>query len=241
MKKLSMFNCKVNKNINYKITDNNIVIYLSLNLISDEKQFKKIMKSLIKLNDTLVSNISNEKLILYNITATDNNIYLDHANDVIKILSQKNKKSQYELVYDIVCDKLDNEFVEKNYCDFKDNKCIAQRENKAIHSTMGCCYSFKNTFFGYTKSKLCKFLNQTKCETKCMACKIFTCKYLNEKGIKIKASDNILLSCFFNKKQLRILSCNFFIEKDIIISKLLKKSNMPYILYYFLNKECITY
>ncbi|MCL2860547.1 MAG: hypothetical protein FWF46_08420 [Oscillospiraceae bacterium] len=230
---------KINKNINYNIYNKNIFICLSLNSINTEIQVKKLIKTLIKLNNIIDSDTLNNKSILYNITPSNNNKYFNYINDVIKILSIKDKKIQYELIYDAVCNKLDNNFIEKNYCDFKGTKCIAQRENKAIHQTMGCCYSFKDTFLGYTKAELCKFLNQTKCETKCMACKLFTCKYLKEKGIHFKAKDDILLSCFFNKKQLEILSANFFTKKEVVISKLLEKNNMPYIFYYMFNQEYI--
>ena len=73
-----------------------------------------------------------------------------------------------------------------------------------------------------------------------MACKLYTCKYLRSKGITFKAKDNVLLSSFFNKKQLRVLSCNYFISKEEIIEKLLEKSYMPYIIYYIMCKEYIT-
>ena len=72
-----------------------------------------------------------------------------------------------------------------------------------------------------------------------MACKLHTCEHLRNKGIVFKAKDNVLLNSFFNKKQLRILSCNFITEKETIILKLLEKNNMPYILFCLFNKENI--
>ena len=36
------------------------------------------------------------------------------------------------------------------------------------------------------------------CGSKCIACKLFTCDYLEKKGIKFKIKDILLLNVFFN-------------------------------------------
>ena len=141
-----------------------------------------------------------------------------------KIKNLKNFMKQYTLIYENVCDYLDNQFREKNICDFKNDKCIANRENKTAHSIMGCCYSFEYcSLFSpqFIKNEhLCKYQQNRNCTTKCITCKLFTCKYLKEKGIKFDSHKLPLLECFFNKKQHSILTSNFFKTEEEIINNL---------------------
>ena len=133
------------------------------------------------------------------------------------------KKAKYEKIYDTICDYLDNEFNKNNYCDFKNDKCIANREGKSKKDIMGCCYSFKEKWGFYFDHRLCKYLVNKNCEIRCMACKLFTCKYLKENGIffDIDALPGIAI---FNKKQKEILKNSFFKPREEIIEMLLEKA-----------------
>ena len=115
--------------------------------------------------------------------------------------------------------------------------------NVSAHKTDGCCYSFK-----YTKSilkliednKKYEYLKNGNCSIKCITCKLFTCKYLREKGIRFKI-DDFLISSLLDKKQKLVISSNFFKTEEEIINKLIntKKSKTPYILFYLNNNEFI--
>lgn len=166
------------------------------------------------------------------------NVDLDYSNIInsVQALLINNKRVQYEFIYDVVCKQLDDKFAFNNYCDFKCNKCSASRAKKTVHETMGCCYSFDFSIWkGATNVQLCEHLMNNKCTINCMACKLFTCKYLREKGIRYKTTDIPLLACFFNRKQREILSANFFVDKYQIIDKLLEKNHIPYPLYYIFD------
>ncbi len=77
-----------------------------------------------------------EGVKLKNLSDIEKNI-INEANQISDI------NSKYEYIYDKLCDMMDEEFREKNYCDFQNDACICQRNRKTLHSDMGCCYTFK--------------------------------------------------------------------------------------------------
>ena len=150
---------------------------------------------------------------------------------------------QYEYIYDTVCEYLDNQFCKGNICDFKNDQCIANRENKTARKDMGCCYSFEYCKVfdpRFIKNvKLCQHLKDKTCSTKCITCKLFTCKYLKERGIKFDTHKILLLDCYFNKKQHLILNSNFFQTRDAILQKLLENNYDLYFWYVLFKKYMI--
>lgn len=219
-------------------------IFIVINIPSDYSitNQKKIIFNIIK-----IFNYCNEKKIKIGNLIDDTNVKcamvvenidFDYSNIInsIRALLIDDIRVRYEFIYDTVCNQLDNNFALNNYCDFKCDKCTASRAKKAVHETMGCCYSFDFSIWkGVTNVQLCRYLVNNKCTINCMACKLFTCKYLKDKGINFKTTDIPLLACFFNKKQREILTANFFIDKPFIIDKLLEKNHTPYPLYYLFD------
>lgn len=51
----------------------------------------------------------------------------EEIDKAIKVILTKEKNQKYEYIYDEVCKSLDNSFIKSNFCDFKNNKCVAQR------------------------------------------------------------------------------------------------------------------
>lgn len=162
------------------------------------------------------------------ITNNFSNKLLDEFFECLNALQYTNINEQYDFIYDTLCDKLDEKFQKENLCDFKNDQCIANRAGASAHDTMGCCYSFKysKSIFKFIEDvKLCTYLDNKQCSTKCITCKLFICKYLRDKGIEIKLDEFLLVSSFFNKKQKEIISNNFFTKKDFILEKLIKNAN----------------
>lgn len=158
---------------------------------------------------------------------------IDHALTIAGI------KERYEYVYDSICDYLDNKFKENNYCDFKDGTCISNRSGIGKNRQMGCCYSFRLDMFANMRDKkLCKHLGNNGCDTKCVSCKLYTCKYLDKKGIRFSLFSFPKLDKVFNRKQIEVLKYNCFRTKEEIIDKLVEvnKTKMPYFWFYLLNK-----
>lgn len=60
------------------------------------------------------------------------------------------------------------------------------------------------------------------CGAKCIGCKLFTCDYLQRKGVRFKIKDILLLDVFFNPLQKYFIKTMVFTPKDKIIKKLIK-------------------
>lgn len=206
---------------------------------------KKIINQLIKL-EKICSTLNiklkislDDSYILGYIYGKNSTFTPDFIN-TLYALSIKNQKSKYEFIYDTACKYLDSQFMQNNYCDFKNDQCFANRNNSTVHCDMGCCYSFEYaSFFEPTfikNTQLCKYIKNKTCSISCISCKLFTCKALRKQNIHFAINKYLLLNCFFNPKQHLILKHNFFKTKEEIITKLLEKNHSPYFIYYITNK-----
>lgn len=135
----------------------------------------------------------------------------------------KTREERYNYIYDTVCNYLDSFFYGKNLCDFKNNQC---GEKRGTTSYRGCCHHYKNKLLGPLISHNlipCEYLlNDYTCGAKCISCKLFTCDYLNKKGIKFRIKDIFLLDVFFNWFQKYFIKSMVFTPKDKIMKTLLK-------------------
>lgn len=135
------------------------------------------------------------------------------AIDILKI---DDIKKRYSVIYDKLCDYLNKDFISYQYCDFKNNKCIAQRKHKIfpINRKNGCCFM---------EIRKCPHLINGNCKVQCIACKLFSCKYLEKRGIGYWAYEVILLKAFFNKEQRKHLLFDFYTPKDKVLKKVYEK------------------
>ena len=231
----------------------NILILINLN--NNYEYLKYVIKNLIKLfelcnqyNKSLGYDYSDTKILSWVMNNTKNidsedTVYLNDIINSFKANLFSTKREKYEFIYDTVCEFLDNNFASKNYCDFKNDKCIANRENCTAHKNMGCCYSFEySNMFDPNLIKnvqLCQYMENGRCTTKNLTCKMFTCKYLKKKNIKFDSHKILLLDCFFNNKQHEIINFNFFVTREEMIDKLLEENDDIYITYFLLGKYMI--
>lgn len=140
------------------------------------------------------------------------------------ILKMENFRKIYSYIYDTICDDLDEKFSQNNYCDFKNDKCIAQRTVKTAHETMGCCYmhTYSKIMSMPIDLGLCRYLQNKECSQECITCKFFTCKYLKKQNIIFSLEDYEIFKYFFNNKQKRIINESFFKTKEEIITLLME-------------------
>lgn len=131
----------------------------------------------------------------------------------IKAFNEKEIKKRYEFIYDYMCKYLDNNVCV--LCDFKNDKCIANRLGKSVHKENGCCY-FRNEGF-------CILFKDKRCTNPNISCKLFMCEYVEKNIMKKKSlpKNYLLLDFFFNKKQKEILQRSYRKKKEETISKLL--------------------
>ncbi|MDD4035988.1 MAG: hypothetical protein PHS45_01520 [Bacilli bacterium] len=152
-----------------------------------------------------------------------NNILYDDSQEInelkdllqiITALNIKNKKERYEYIYDTVCDYLDNEFKNNNYCDFKCNQCTYYRNMYPSRKEDGCCFS--------PNVGLCKYLINHRCTIKSISCKLHVCQHLKKQGVHFKINDIPLLKHFFNIRQKTIIGISFFTDKEEVINRLVR-------------------
>ena len=136
--------------------------------------------------------------------------YIKKAIEIIKV---KDVRKRYSIIYDEICKYLNNDFLKNEYCDFIDNKCIAQRKHKMYppHKKNGCCFM---------EIRKCPNLKAGRCMVECISCKLFCCKHLEKRGIGYWGREIIFLQAFFNKKQRKHIVFDFYQGKENILNKL---------------------
>lgn len=142
----------------------------------------------------------------------------------INAISYNTRYERYNYIYDAVCDYLDGFFYGKNFCDFKNNRC-GEKRNVNSDSSVGCCHHYKNRFLGPLLPHnliLCEHLKDDyTCGARCIGCKLFTCDYLEKKGIKFRIKDILLLDVFFNPLQKYFIKTMVFTPKEKVLKRLL--------------------
>ena len=214
IKNLSLLKIIKTKNFILKIDFNNL----------NKNKYKKTLKRLLFFKKIYKNKIGiaedSKKLLGYVINYNENN---QNHNDFILAINAifyKTRYERYNYIYDTVCEYLDSYFYGKNLCDFKDNKCGEKRNTSSV---IGCCRHYKNKFLGpLTKFVLCEHLKEDySCGAKCISCKLYTCDYLQKKGIKFKIKDILLLNAFFNPLQKYFIKYMVFTPKEKIIKRLM--------------------
>ena len=239
----------LDNNYYLKIVDNaenfpiNIIKLENLNLINiikkksflfltdfnklNKKEYKRVLKKLLFIKKIVlkskikIGKVEDSRILLgYIINYDENNRYQNDFILAINAIFYNTRYERYNYIYDTVCDYLDSYFYGKNLCDFKNNKCGEKRNTSSV---TGCCHHFKNKWLGpFTKLVLCEYLKEDyTCGAKCISCKLFTCDYLEKKGIKFKIKDILLLDVFFNPLQKYFIKYMVFNPKEKIIKRLM--------------------
>lgn len=193
------------------LRDNNRLI-LKLNKDNIDYYIKNT-KKIIKYSDNhkLELEVYYNKKKLTDKDLDNENINIRDMFTIMQAINIKDKYKRYEYIYDIVCSYLDN-LISTNYCEFINDVCIRDRLNGTNHKN-GCCECK-----GRGK---CKYLVNSICiEKSCMACKLFTCKVLREKGIVHSLNDYVLTKYFFTNKQKDILRFSYWTPKKVILDRL---------------------
>jgi len=220
------------KNVNWKYIKSNKNLFLEIDFNTMKKnEYKFILRKLFKLKKRAsrhrismgLKDTKEQNIIIGNVLNFDGNDkeQQDFINGINAIL-HNTLYDMYNYIYSIVCDYLDYCFIERNLCEFKNDKCI---EKRGTSSFEGCCHTFKNRFWGAIAIKnnfvVCKYLKNKTCSIQCISCKLFTCSSLRKKGVNFKISDILLLDTFFGVFQKYIIKTSVFTSKEVILKKLL--------------------
>lgn len=215
---------RLNQKLKMLKRNKNLILVIEANQINDKRRLKKLMKRVLRLqkqcfkkNIALGYTIQNEFidiLILKEKSIELNQQNFDDLNIILNMFSIKSKKERLEYIYDNTCDYLDNEWKTHNYCKFEKDVCIGKREegNKK-QRTMGCCYHVN--IFSRKGHKLCEYLKNGSCTTKCLGCKLFACNVIN---VKFRIKDIIYADVFFNIIQKIIIKVMVLKRREEVLS-----------------------
>lgn len=156
----------------------------------------------------------NSRKIMCNVYGENDNNYITEFFEIIALLNLKTNGERLNFVYDLVCEKMERDISRYGYCLFEsNNKCIAQRDNAKWpeNEINGCCFEIG-------KKRECQYLGDKKCKIKCVSCRVFTCKYLKDRGVDFDVRRNILVRYNLNILQRAEFVWNFFETKDQIIA-----------------------
>ena len=147
---------------------------------------------------------------------------LDIILNILNILNSKSRRNKYELIYDYSCDYLDNEFITKKLCNFKNDMCIRNRCRTKGIKVSSCCETSETKM-------ICKYFDNVKksCSIKSLGCKLFTCYYLRKKGIRYRVNDVPYLKYFLSIRQKAICVNSIFKDKEENINKWMRFYKMP--------------
>lgn len=156
----------------------------------------------------------------YDIVGFSNKMTIE-LKKALEALVQNDLYKKYEIIYDFICEELDKKFSDNSICQFENNRCIANRKYNDKSKIMGCCYSFNYNGIRFSDIKLCEHQKDKKCEVKCLGCKLFTCDYLKNHGIKFSLENMPLALAFFPKKQRELLRTTFFTSKENVLARVI--------------------
>ena len=225
---------------------------LSVNEIELEKDTERVCKEILLDENNFISKceIPEEKLELKNVIAVyailikqgivnkiseknyafylgDETVNYDLKNMMLIELSKlvcvcniKNLDDKFSFIYDDMCSKMLEEALNLNYCDFIDDRCVTMRYTKGFpHSKVnGCC---ANTY--KDKNKNCRYLNDDhSCSICSIACRAFTCEYLQKRGIDHALWQYPIMDCTVKKLYRGSIVYGFFIPKEKMLEKFKK-------------------
>lgn len=188
-------------------------------------KIEKIIKQII-----IIKNYSEKINIEFEIKNDSKHLEKNHINKIKKeeietaiyTMNIKDKKEKLEYTYDKICERIENDLSMYKYCNFENNKCIAQRDksnkkNYPINEYNGCCYNTE-------KKEQCNKLKNKKCTIQPIACRLFVCKYLKDRGVAYEVRNSIQTRLFLNIMQKPVIIWSFYMPKEEVIAKLLKWS-----------------
>ena len=164
---------------------------------------KEIVINSEKNLDKFYKKVKFYKSIVYKFTFfySDN----DEIGDIIEALNIKNRYKRISFIYDNVCSIIDSYVANKNFCGFKNHKCLTQQKEGCKYKN-GCC-------------RRCLYQSNKGCTTSNLTCKFFYCEKVKQKH-KILTMDDIKILRCFSCRQREIVRHDYFSSREEVISDL---------------------
>lgn len=204
--------------INYfKLKHSEMNLTILVFMSSKKKYMVKCIKKLVRYRKILATKFNSLKIILINYDSQNQIHY--QFKELLPTIYSSSIDLIYDKAYDLACDYLDSFFYGKNLCDFCNNKC-GYRPNFELDC--GCCRHFEKhkqlgLLFGEKLTPCEKLGSDGHCTIKCMRCKLFSCAYLNKKGINFNTGSIFSLYSIFNPVQRLILNMIAYTDKPDVL------------------------
>ncbi len=117
----------------------------------------------------------------------------------------KNRKERITYIYDKCCKKLDNFYKGKNYCQFKNNQCIAHQYESCPYQN-GCCGA-------------CIYQSNKGCTTSNLTCKLYYCTQITNHNKVLTEKDLPLLKLLTIRQRI-ILRHDYFSKREDVLTDL---------------------
>lgn len=122
---------------------------------------------------------------------------------IIEALNIKKKKQRINYVYEYCCRYIDDYCKNKDFCKFKNNKCLTQYNNEYFN---GCCRG-------------CRFQSKNGCMTSNLTCKLYYCSKVKNNHKVITINDLKILKCLSVRNNI-IIKHDFFSSKQEMLNDL---------------------
>ena len=145
---------------------------------------------------------------------------LIELSKLLCVCNKKNLEDKFSFIYDDMCSKMLDEALNLNYCDFINDRCVTARYTKGFPNSKvnGCC---ANTYMD--KHKNCRYLKEDhSCSICSIACRTFTCVYLQKRGIDHTLWQYPIIDCTVKKLYRSSIIFEFFTPKEKMFKKLKK-------------------
>ena len=156
--------------------------------IKNIRDYKKFLKRIKRYKSFLYKNTN---------FSCDSNVIFKDVTPIINSLNIKNRKKRIKYVYDYCCKYIDDYCANKNFCKFKNNKCLNQYDNEHFN---GCCRG-------------CRYQSNKGCTTSNLTCKLFYCSSVKENSKVIEYSDLTILKTLSLRNRI-IIKHNYFVKRE---------------------------
>ena len=206
-----------------KINESKDSIEIQVYLENQELEEKKLNASMKQIVKIIKRNNRKKKEIMID---TDLDLEKDEKKDnkrlsliaALNACKIKDKNERLEYIYMAACKYLDNEYIEKNICEFCNDICLGKKKYNVKN---GCCHEFKLKNIFYPKNlPLCQYQKEGKCIANCLGCKLFACDEVRKKGVKLTYYNVPLVRYFFNFAQKIMIRFSLFTHKDTVLKRL---------------------
>ena len=199
---------------------NNFVSHYQTNMANIK--LKKMMVVYSRLIKVIGKERLQNQVMFYDLDGqpSDMNIaMLNSISELIYVYQLSNDEERISYVYDKISEQMKEEAQKLQYCHFVNNACVGSRYGSQSFPNSkenGCC---ANTYLD--KGKNCRYLKEDySCSICSISCRVFTCQYLQERGIDHALWQYPLMDCSIRLFYRHRVVWDFFVPEERMLQRL---------------------